>query len=836
MNLISNFHTFIIVLFCILMPNIYGQEIDESDIWGEDPQTFIIDTILVQGNQNYSSNDIISISGLSKGDRIRIPSDETKNAIENLWNRNIFGDIQLLKENIDEQHIKLTFKVKELVIINSIVFEGMDEDDAEDIEKELNLYPGMKLTANLKRVVSKRVRKYLVEEGFYKGTVKVDTFSVENQKNISLKIEVNENNTVKIDDIVFHGNTNFMDWRLRWTMKDTRRRSIWNWFVSAFYQPDKYKEDIQNLENLYNEDGYRNMKVEKDSIAYNEDGEIILHIFINEGERFYLRNIYFSGNTVYDSNTLKSIFGLRKGDIYNTIKITEQIGPGQSGNDITTVYQDNGYLFVNISTKETQPAKDSIDIEIRIIEGQQATINKVEVRGNEKTNDEVIYRELRTRPGELFSRTDIKNTIREIAGLGFFDPEKIVPDVVPNPANGTVDLTYRVAFKSSSQLQLQGGYGAQGGFIGSIGFSFNNFAISDLFKSEEWKPVPMGDAQKVTFRVEKSLYYSNFIVSFQEPWLGGKKPRSFSTNLSYATYNSFNNGASSSIYGYTYPTLNSTDVTGTLTLYSFGLGLGERLKWPDYYFSLSNNLNSRIYELDNYSFGYFDFKEGFAYDLSYNIGLSRSSSGPNPFYPMSGSSFNLNLALSPPYSLFKELPISETEQNKWLEYYKVKFQGSTFNNIVDKFVFRSSLEVGLMDSYSDATNANNFQRFSMGGSAVQTSSIISSDYIPLRGYKDRSLTPLNGGKVYNKFTLDLRYPVLLEQSASVYVLSFLEGGKSWSEIREFSPFDTYNSGGFGVRILVPLVGLIGLDMGYGFDNPTTTQSKWEYHFSLNQSL
>lgn len=822
------------LIACLLGMQLLAQSAEISQ------KNYVIDSIYVRGNTLYAAKDIIAVTGLSTGSIITIPSNDTKDAINSLWDQKLFSDINIYMNVVDTvaDRVHLIIDVEEMNFISKYDFIGIDEDEAEDMKEALNLTEGLKYSQILYDRIEKHIKSYLITEGYYKGTYEIKPIfkEVEGRKSIVLKIAIDTKEDVDISQIKFVGNTYFSDFWLRWAMDETRETSIWNWFVSSDFNPELYQADLDIIRNKYNEEGFRNMKITKDSIYYDAEGDMVIEIHISEGKQFYFNDITFVGNTVYDQEHLQDVFGIQSGDIYNTTKLNEQIGPGQSGQDLMTLYQDNGYLFAQVKAREKSVNNDSINLEIRIREGDQARYKRVTIKGNTRTNDNVIYRELRTKPGDLFSRTAIKESIRELGALGFFNPQTIRPDVVPNPADGTVDLTYNVEFQSSSRLELQGGYGANS-FIGSVGFSFNNFAAADMFNGDEWKPVPMGDAQKLSLRYERSRFTDVFSFTFSEPWFGGDKRRGLSVGLNASRYKSFGNffqnNINPALRNRTQQLPTDADVDGTMDILGLNLGLSERLAWPDYFFSLSNSLSLRMYDLNNYNSGFFTFDKGRAYDLSYRVALVRNSAGPNPFFPTGGAEIGVTGAFTPPYSVLNP----DVNDVKWLEFYKLKYTSKIYTNIWDKLVLRSSYEMGWLDSYSNNASPSPFERFSLGGNGFQGTSFLAAEIIPLRGYENNSLTPAGGARVYSKFGLEMRYPVLLEAQASVFALGFFEGAKAWARAKDFSPFDSFQSAGGGVRILVPAVGLIGLDMGYGFDKVVPAgESKWEFHFSLGQNL
>jgi len=605
---------------------------------------------------------------------------------------------------------------------------------------------------------------------------------------------------------------------------------------------------VKKVIDKYKENGYRDARILSDTIVKNDDNTITLGINVEEGEKYTFGKIDFIGNTVYTDKQLSRQLRINEGDTYNGVLLKNRIaGEGPDADDLTNLYQNSGYLFSSINPVETNADGNVIDMEIRISEGKPAYFNSVTVVGNDKTNDHVIYRELRTRPGELYSRANVIRTIRELSQLGFFDAEQVVPNFKnPNPNEGTLDMEYSVVEKGSSQIELQGGYGG-GGFIGTLGLSFSNFSIKDIFKKEAYKPIPMGDGQRLSLRLQASRFFQTYSFSFAEPWLGGKKPVQLSTSISHTKQFLFD------------PQTRRADKDRRFNITGLSVGLAKKLSVPDDYFVLSQALSFQHYDLKNYNTGLFTFGDGFSNNLSYTVGLSRNNSGPNPIYPVGGSNFSVSAKLSLPYSLFNDTDysalktereqaiqdqdqarIAEIDQERfnWLEFYKVKFSGEWFTPIAGKLVLRPRIEFGFLGAYNNDRGVIPFERFFVGGSGLGQFSLDGREVIALRGYDDQDLSSQDGGSIYNKYSLELRYPVTLKPSASIYALAFLEGGGSFNNFRDFNPFNINRSAGAGVRIFMPAFGLLGIDFGYGFDPipGATVKNGWETHFIIGQQF
>ncbi|MDA9251173.1 BamA/TamA family outer membrane protein, partial [Flavobacteriaceae bacterium] len=661
-------------------------------------------------------------------------------------------------------------------------------------------------------------------------------------------VNVDRGKRIKIKEINFNGNEVFSNKKLKSKLKKTKSKFPLRFWKKSKYIEEEFIGDKDNLMEFFKEKGYRDARIIKDTLVLNEDNTLSISFDIDEGNRYYFGDISFLGNTVYNDYQLSQVLGIVKGEPYDGVLLKKRIADEKpDANDLTNLYQNNGYLFSNINAVEISAENDTINFEIRVTEGKLASFNKISVVGNTKTNDHVIYRELRTKPGELYSKDQVVRTVREIGQLGFFDAEAINPDFKNvDPNAGTVDIEYGLTESGASQIELQGGYGG-GGFIGTLGLSFNNFSMKNIFDLDSYKPLPMGDGQSLSLRLQASQFYRTYSFSFAEPWLGGRQPVQFSTSLSHTVQ-----------YRYDYFT-GRADKSQSFQISGINLGLARRLKVPDDYFTLSQSIGYQYYNLNNYFTGLFTFGNGVANNLSYTIALSRNNTYTNPVFPMGGSSFSISGKFTLPYSLingvdFADLKNQRAFQNvdgtpdvakidqerfKWLEYYKVKFTGTWYTRIIDKLVLKTQTDFGFIGAYNLDRGNIPFERFYLGGDGMQNYSLDGRETIALRGYKNQSLSSQNGSLIYNKFSIELRYPITLKPSASIYALSFLESGNGYDTFKSFNPFNSKRSAGMGVRIFMPAFGLLGIDFGYGFDNPafgSTTPNGWETHFIIGQQF
>ena len=787
--------------------------------------------ITVKGLQKFEEETVKVFTGLKVGQQIKLPGDKLTSAIKKLYETKQFSNVEVYISKIDGDVAYLEFEVQELPQLNNVTIQGVKKNKASDLQKDAELKKGAMVTDNLIVTTKNYFKKKFQEKGFLKTKVTINTrLDTSSVNTVNMLIHIDKGEKVKIKNITFEGNKDFSSKKLRKTLKNTKKEILGRfWKKSKFIETD-FKEDLENLITTYSEKGYRDARVVSHSTSWNDDNTLNLTIKVEEGKKYIFGNIQFLGNTKYTDAQLQRLLRIEKGDTYNGKVLKERVtGDGSpDSQDIATLYQDNGYLFSRVLPVETRVNNDSIDIEIRIYEDQPTRIKKVTVNGNDKTNDHVVFREIRTKPGYLYSKRDIIRTIREIGQLGFFDAEAISPDINPDYQDKTVDIDYTVAEKGSSQIELQGGYGG-GSFIGTLGLSFNNFSVRNLFNKKAYQPLPMGDGQTLSLRLQKSRFYTTSSFSFVEPWLGGKKPQS----LSFSIYNSKQ-------FRYDFQT-NRVDKDQRLNIVGASIGLGKRLQWPDNYFTLSQSISYQLYDLKNYPISTFSFSTGSSNNLSYSITLGRSSAGPNPVFPKQGSEFSIGAKLTLPYSLFSDKDYStleDSEKYKWLEYYKASFKGKWYTALTDDLVIMTNAEFGILGSYNSKLGDSPFERYFVGGDGIATFQLDGRETIGLRGYENARLSTINGGTIYNKFQIELRYPITLKPSASIYVLGFLEAGNSYDGFKNFNPFVLKRSAGVGLRIFMPAFGMLGIDFANGFDPlpGQTAKSGWQTHFIIGQQF
>lgn len=814
-----------------------------NDEYGFDyltPKTYEIGGITLDGADNFDSRVVLLVAGLQVGDRVKIPGDKISTAIENLWKQGMFEDVQIRVTRIQGNIAFLKIVLKERPRMLNFAFKGVKKGEDKKLREEINIKTGDVVTENMLRTSANKIKSFYIDKGFTRVEVEPTTEVADTLGRLTVTFNVKRGNKVKIDSLIFVGNEQVSDITLKGKMQNTRdvhfRKSLrfWKkvfWKKSRYIESD-FRDDLEKVIAYYNEQGFRDARIVSDTVwdvpqeehKNTDQDRIKVKVVIHEGHKFFFRNITFSGNTVYSDDVLRRSLRINKGDPYNKSLLEENLTYNPSGTDITSLYMDNGYLFFRATPVEVAVQNDSIDIEIRISEGKQARIRNVWVEGNTITNDKVIMRELHTRPGDLFSRDAVLRSRRELLTLKFFKEESVIPEPRPNPEDGTVDIVYKVEEGSTSQLNLQGGYGA-GMFIGQVGIQLNNFSLRNLFNKDAWAPLPAGDGQKLALNATTngSSYYS-LSASFTEPWLGGRRAQSL-TGQVYHNYMS--NGLwvrqnDESFY--------SLQITGA------GVSLSKRLKWPDDYFIISHGLTYKHYTLHNYNnLASGLFADGTANDISYGFTISRNSFD-SPFYTRSGSELSLSAYVTPPFSLFSNKDFSTAtpeEKYKWVEYYKINLRGAWMLNLVGDVVLSTRFRFGWMGYYNKDIGLAPFGRYFLGGDGLSSWVLDGREVIPLRGYENNSLTPDGGGSVFDRFTIELRQPIVESASATIWVLGFIEGGNCWTDLSQFQPFKMYNSAGLGVRLYLPMLGLIGVDWGYGFDGPTGGS---QFHFSIGQSL
>ena len=785
----------------------------------------------VTGLRKFTEEIVVSYTGLNVGQEIKLPGDKLTSAIKKLYETKQFSNVDVYVAKIDGNTAYLEFAVEELPQINNITIKGVKEGKAKELQKDAELKKGAMLTDNLVVTTNNYIKKKYQEKGYLKTKVTVNTRKDTTEVNaVNMLVNIDKGDKIKIKNITFNGNEAFTDKKLRKSLKKTKQSFLGRFWKTSKYIEDDFNADLEKLIEVYSERGHRDARVLDHSLTWNEDNTLNINIDVEEGKKYIFGDIKFLGNSKYTDEQLHRILRIEKGDTYNGKILKERVtGDGTpDSEDISTVYQNNGYLFSRVLPVETRVNNDSIDVEIRIYEDQQTMIKKVTVNGNERTNDHVVFREIRTKPGYLYSKSDIIRTIREIGQLGFFDAEAITPDIKPNFTDKTVDIDYTVAEKGSSQVELQGGYGG-GSFIGTLGLSFNNFSTRNIFNKKAYKPLPMGDGQTLSLRLQKSRYYTTSSFTFVEPWLGGKKPQS----LSVSVYNSLQ-------YRYDYYSYD-VDKSQRLNIIGATVGLGKRLKWPDNYFTLSQSVSYQLYDIKDYPISTFSFSNGSSNNLAYNVSIGRSSAGPNPIYPKSGSDFTVGAKLTIPYSLLSNKDydtLEDKEKYKWLEYYKAFFKGKWYTALTTDLVVMTNAEFGILGSYNKKLGDSPFERYFVGGDGMASYQLDGRETIALRGYENGQLSSIDGGTIYNKFQMEMRYPITLKPSASIYVLGFLEAGNSYDGFKNFNPFQLKRSAGVGLRIFMPAFGLLGIDFAHGFDPLPggTEKSGWQTHFIIGQQF
>ena len=823
----------------------HGQNLDQY-VKGK---LYTLDTITVSGIKTFSDQTVISYSQLRKGQKINIPGDEISSVINKLWNLQLFSDINFYITQIEEDRVSLEIEIEELPALSDVKINGIKKGKIEPLITETELKTGKKLSESFLTNTKNYIVTKFQKDGFLNTKVVLNTIKDSTSANTyKMVVNVDLGGRVKIKDINFEGNEIFSDKKLRSKLKKTKKKFPLRFWKKSKFIEEEFENGKQDLLDFYKEKGYRDARIIKDTMLMNEDNTLTINFDMEEGNRYYFGDISYLGNSVYNDYQLSQVLGIKKGDPYDGVLLKKRIADEKpDANDITNLYQNNGYLFSNINAVEVSAENDTINFEIRVSEGKLASFNKISVKGNTKTNDHVIYRELRTKPGELYSKDMVVRTVRELGQLGFFDAENINPEFKNvDPTAGTVDIEYSLTEAGASQIELQGGYGG-GGFIGTLGLSFNNFSLKNIFNFDTYKPLPMGDGQNLSLRLQASQFYNTYSFSFAEPWMGGREPVQFSTSLSHTVQ-----------YRYDYFT-GRADESQYFQISGLTLGLAKRLKVPDDFFTLSQSISYQYYDLNNYYTGLFTFGDGSANNLTYTIALMRNNTFTNPIFPVGGSKFSVSGKFTPPYSLIGgidfsnmedreefQLPNGEPDRAKidqekfnWLEYYKVKFSGEWYTSIIGKLVFKAQTDFGFIGAYNQERGSIPFERFYLGGDGMQSYALDGRETIALRGYKNQSLSSRDGSLLYNKFTLELRYPITLKPSASIFALSFLESGNGYDSFREFNPFNAKRSAGMGVRIFMPAFGLLGIDFGHGFDSTDINNPQpngWETHFIIGQQF
>ncbi len=829
------------------------------------PKKYVVGGVRVEGNNYFAQEQILQITGLQKGMEVTVPGEELSSIVNRLWLQRYFEDVAIAVDSLAPGRDTAFFKicVTERPRVSRWTFSGVKTGEQKELLERLNLRRGGEFSDYVAKTSTDIIKRYYKEKGFLNVNVDVNTKKDTMIRSaIRVQFAVDRGEKVKVKKITFSGNENVKETKLVRSMKKTKDARFINFFSSKKFNESEYDNDKRAMLSAFNEAGYRDARIVKDTMYYLEPGRLQIDFEIDEGKRYYFRDITWTGNSVYNSETLNDILMIKKGDVYDVVTMEKRLFGGGKQNefDVSKLYRDNGYLFFNLQPVELNIQGDSVDVEMRIVEGKPATLNNIIINGNDLTNERVVRRQVFTRPGYLFSQSDFERSVREIASMGQFDPEAIMDasrgcSIVPNSMNNTVDIIYNVTEKPSSQLELSGGWGGNT-FVATVGVSFNNFSTRRFFDKSAWRPVPLGDAQNLAVRFQTNgTYYTSLSASFSEPWLFGKKPTSLNMSVyytrqtnSYLAFNILNNNEFMEVYG-------------------FAAGIGKRLKWPDNYFVLYNQLSWQTYRLQNWAYQFL-FNTGISHNLSYTLSLSRNSTDQQ-IYPRQGSDFSFSIQLTPPYSLLRKKnrgildangnPTkvsnwrdinydmqSSQDRYKWIEYHKWTFKGAIYTKLVGDLVLMARAQFGYLGYYNRNWGYSPFEGFRVGGDGMSGYDTYGSEIVSLRGYENYSLTPQGmssynttgnyyAGNVYDKFTVELRYPVVLQPQSTIYALVFLEGGNCWSDIRNFNPFQIRRSAGVGVRVFLPMIGLLGVDWGYGFDNHDG-QGGSQFHFVIGQQF
>lgn len=876
------------LLLIVSVNFLFAQEVDEnhpSDSlpsiaieYGNYSPKYEIADIRAIGTENFDEFVLIGYSGLAVGDVVAIPGDEITNAIKRFWRQGLFSDVKIYADKIEDGKVWLTIELKQRPRVSKININGLKKSEVDDIELRLGIVEGGQLTPNIVDKAKKFIEKQMEEKGFSKADVHIYQKDDPNKPGqVIVDIDIDKKGKTKVHQIHIEGNEVLSHNKINRAMKKTNDPTWMNFFRTKKFVREEYEKDKVAVIEKYNEIGYRDAYIVSDSVVPFDEKTVDVYLTIDEGEKYYFRNINWVGNTLYPYEVLDGILGIKKGDVYNYKLLTERLYADADA--VSKLYQDRGYLFSNIEAVEVHFEGDSIDFEMRIYEGKPATINEINIIGNERVYEHVVRRELRTKPGQLYSQTDVIRTLRELAQMGHFDQEKLFESfqsggLKPNPEDGTVDLNYILQTKSSDQFELSVGWGATG-FVGSVGLKFTNFAIQNIFRPSMYKIVPQGEGQTFTINYRSSgVFYNSFSISFLEPWLGGKKPNSLSVSMYYSSQSRvsdrwqeyYNNNMYNSYYNYYgYNSYNNNnyaydDYTNSMgreadpdkymRILGAAVGYGKRLSWPDDYFTFYGELSYQLYMMREWYQVLYPLGDGNFHVISLNLNFSRSSID-NPIYTRSGSSFSLGAQLTPPYSLFrKDVVYPENLQERYaeynlLEYHKWKLSARTFAPLSkdEKLVLMTRAEFGYLGHYNKELRSP-IGAFTMGGDGMASYTNYGEEYIAMRGYESGGLTPRDDlwgtyrGFLYNKFTLELRYPILVNESATIWGLAFVEAGNSYNSFKTYNPFNLKRSAGVGVRFFMPLIGLIGVDWAYGFDEPNNGPKGkgGRFHLVLGQEL
>lgn len=875
--------SFTLLASCLVAQVRYGVNAGQGvQIDYTNPKVFEIAEIKFTGTNVLSERALISFTGIKVGDRVPIPGQQISNAIKKLWEQGIIADVQFWLTKTEGDRAFLEVRLTERPRIVRFDIEGTNSSQATEIKEQIGII-GKVASAPLIKNSEIVIRKFFLEKGYLNTTVRTiqerDTSSTDGTR---LKFIVDKKSKVKINKIYFEGNNELDDSRLKRAMKNTKERSRF-WLISRLvdqvfktnpksvrnyvdssytvskkdlktfindnvklnilkgskFIKNDFRDDKVSIVSAFNSEGFRDAEVVSDEIINFDDEYIDLKIKVDEGNKYYIRNIDWVGNLKYTDEFLTEKLGIYKGDVYNRDKIDQRtLYDGEAGDDIQSLYADDGYLFFSLDVVEVRAENDSIDLEMRMSEGEQATIKRIILEGNNRTSDKVVLREIRTLPGQKYSRKELIRTIRELGQLGYFDAEQINPQPIPNLQDGTVDIVFSLVEQSSDQIQLSGGFGGPFGFIGTVGLTLNNFSVKSIGDWDKWRPYPSGDGQKLSVQIQSNgRRFQSYNLVFSEPWLGGRKPNNFSIGL--------NRTANRSIDFF-----NNNDLIGFLKASGFTIGLGRRLRWPDDYFTINNTIRYQFYDVFNFG-NTLGFSTGQANSLTFNTSISRSNID-NPQFPSYGSTFNLAINATPPWSVLNpsryDGDLTEEQRYRFVEYHKWMLDWSMFVPISKKLVVNARAHLGFIGTYSDKTDSGPFERFFLGGNGLNGGNnfIIGQEIIALRGYADNVIDPVDpntgfrGGIIYNKFVAEMRYPISLKPSSVIYVLAFGEAGNAWTDFAEYSPRKLFRSAGFGARLFLPAFGLLGVDWAYGFDQDNSFTPAIvggsQVHFSIGQQI
>ncbi len=849
--------------------------INPTMIFSGMPKTYEIAGIRIVGADNYEEKNIIGYSGLKVGDRLPIPGSDINDAAKRLWKQGLFSNVKITVDKVAGNKAWLCFNLRQQPRIASINYIGVKKGEQKDLDDALQLHRGNQITQNIVNRAEQIIKKYYANKGFGNAQVKInlaEDLSAPNE--VIVNINVNKNDKLKVHKIYIDGNEVLSDNQVQRAMKKTNEKGkLLNLFRQKKFVESDYEDDLERIIAKYNEKGYRDATILSDSVVPYDDKSVDVYISLDEGKKYYINDVSWVGNTVYPTAVLDNVLGIQKGDVYNQKLLNKRTNDDDDA--IANYYMDNGYLFFNLVPIEKNVHGDSIDLEMRITEGPQARINNVVINGNDRLYEKVIRRELHVKPGELFSKTDLMRSAREIAQTGHFDPENMDIRPEPNDENGTVDILFNLQSKSNDQFEFSMGWG-QTGIIGKVAIKFTNFSIKNLFYPNSYRGlIPQGEGQQFTISAQTNArYYQAYSISFLDPWFGGKRPNSLSVSAYYSRqtgvnssyynnrymnyYNSYygNYGGLYNNYGYGYNDYynnaieNAYDPNKFLQMLGVNVGFGKRLSWPDDWFTFQAELGYNWYHVKNWAY-LLNMQNGTSNSLVLGLTLSRNSID-NPQYTRTGSTFSLNLQMTPPASLFgkkdwKTLSEQNTDEAhrqlyKWIEYWKLRFQSRTYTPLTNPegkytLVLMTRADIGLLGSYNRYLKSP-FETFYVGGDGMSGSYTYAQETIALRGYDNGQLTPYyeGGGRAYTRFGVELHFPFLLQPTTTIYGLTFLEGGNAWSDVKKFQPFDIKRSAGVGVRIFLPMVGMMGIDWAYGFDKVYGEKGGSHFHFILGQEF